>query len=544
MIAIAVIEFLKKDLEHLVGRKLGEDDYKNRITMLGCPLEKIEAEKVHYEISPNRPDLYSAEGFARAVRNFLGFSKKIPSYKLKKSGVKLDAGKVDARPFIVAAVIRNVRFTEEVIVSLIQLQEKLHDTIGRKRKKVAIGIHDMDKVRPPFCYKAADPDTLSFVPLDKTRKMTMREIGRDHPKGKEYVHTLEGFGKWPVIVDRDDNVLSFPPIINGELTRLTDKTKNIFIDVTGTDEFAINQALNIIVTALYDRGFSVESVNTKNGQTPDLRHRKLSVNMDYVNKLLDMDLTKNELKGILSRMCLGFDGAVIIPPYRTDIMHPIDIVEDVAIGKGYAAFEPRIPRVATIARRDELTEFLGFARTNAVGMGFQETVSAVLTNKDDEFAKMGLKEEDVCETLNPLSAECTICRKRLLPSALKVLSQNKHRDYPQHIFEIGDTVIPDTTKETGAAVVKSLTCSISGSAAGYEDISSFLDAFMRSLGAEYTLRAAKHPSFIEGRSAEVIIKNKPVGIVGELHLQVLENWKLEMPVAAFELDLGEIFRML
>ncbi len=543
VIFIATIEFLKKDLERLTGRKLTEDDYRNRIAMLGCPLEKMDAGKVYYEISPNRPDFYSSEGFARAVKNFLGLSNKIPSYKLRKSGVKLCAGKVDARPFISAAIIRNVKFTDEIIVSLIQLQEKLHDTTGRKRKKVAIGIHDMDKVKAPFYYKAVSPET-SFVPLDTNEKMTMRQMSTDLPKGKEYIHTLEGFDKWPIITDSNGDVLSFPPIINGNLTRLTEKTRNLFIDVTGTDEIAINQALNILVCALADRGFNVETVNINGHESPDLSPRKISINIDYANKLLDMDLTKSELKELLAKMCLGFDDSVTIPPYRTDIMHPIDIVEDVAIAKGYTFFEPRIPRVATIARRSDIVEFTEFLRICVTGMGLQETVGAILTNKEDEFAKMNIPAEEICETKNPMSVECTICRKRLLPSVMRTFSQNKHRDYPQSIFELGDVVIPDKSKETGCSVMKMLACATSNSTVSYEEISSYLDAFIRSLGVNYKLRKASHTSFIEGRCAEVLVNDKNIGIIGEIHPQVLENWNIEKPVAAFELNVEEIFGLM
>lgn len=542
MIAIAVIEFLKKDLEKLVGKRLTEDDYRNKITMLGCPLQKIGEQKAHYEISPNRPDMYSAEGFARAIRTFLGISKTVPSYRIKNSGVKLNAEKVTARPHIVAAIVRNVNLTEEVIISLIQLQEKLHDTIGRKRKKVAIGIHDLDKIRPPFYYKSIRPNKISFVPLDAKQKMNLTEIVKTHPKGKDYKHTLEGYEKWPIIVDNNNNVLSFPPIINGELTRVTAKTKNLFIDVTGTSEIAINHALNILATAMGDRGFAIETVLVDNKQKPNLRQRKISVNIDYINKLLDLDLTKNEMQELLARMGLGFDGSVIIPPYRTDIMHPIDIVEDIAIAKGYAVFEPRVPRVATIAKRDKVMEFSDFLRDCIIGLGFQETVSMILTNKEDEFKKMNIPEEDTCETINPATVECTICRKRIMPSIMKVFSNNKHRDYPQRVFELGDVVLPDKAKETGAGTEKILSCGISNSAVSYEQISSSLDAFLRTLGLEYKLRKTSHKSFIEGRCAEIIV-DKPIGIIGELHPQVLENWSLEKPVAAFELNVDEIFKM-
>ncbi|MBI2075619.1 MAG: phenylalanine--tRNA ligase subunit beta [Candidatus Aenigmarchaeota archaeon] len=543
MIDIAVAEFIKKDLEKIIGRKLSEDDYKNKITMLGCPLEKMDSEKVSYEISPNRPDMYSAEGFARAIKNFLGLSKSIPSYNTKKSGIKLAAGIVTARPYITAAVVRNVKFTEEVIISLIQLQEKLHETIGRKRKKVAIGIHDLDKVKPPFCYKAVKPEEISFVPLDAKQKMNLSEIGKRHPKGKDYMHTLEGYEKWPIIVDKNNDVLSFPPIINGELTRLTEKTRNLFIDVTGTSDIAINHAINILVAALSDRGFSIETVEIKGSRKPDLSNRKISINIDYANKLLDLDLTKSEMKTLLSKMCLGFDGSVIIPPYRTDIMHPIDIVEDLAIAKGYGTFEAKIPRVPTIAKRDGLVEFLEFLRGAVIGLGFQETVGAILTNKDDEFRKMNIPVEEACETTNPVTVECTMCRKKLLPSLLKTFSQNKHMDYPQCVFELGDAIVIDKTKETNTATVRMLACGISNSSVSYEQISSYLDAFLKNLGINYKLKKFTHSTFIEGRCAE-IIADKQIGIIGEVHPQVLENWKLEKPVAAFELNVEEIFKLM
>ncbi len=544
VIPIAVVEFDKKDLDRLVGRKLTEEDYRNKLPMLGAPLDKADEKKVYYEISPNRPDMYSVEGFARAAKNFLGLSKSVPSFRAKPGKVIVSAGTVAARPYIVSAVVRNVKLSDDVIASLMQLQEKLHDTIGRKRKKVAIGMHDMDKAKPPFYYRAVDPE-FSFVPLDMKQKMTMREIGEKHPKGADYIHTLDGFAKWPVITDKNGNVLSFPPVINGELTRVTEKTKTLFIDITGTSEIAINQALNILVAALSDRGFAIETVETNGKHTPNLEPKKIPVNMDYVNKLLDTDFTRSELKDILAKMCLGFDGSsAIIPPYRTDIMHQIDITEDVAIGKGYGYFEPRIPRVATIAKRNDLAEFSCFLRDAATGLGLQETVGMILTNMEDGFGKMNAPEEESCETVNPVSVECTICRKRILPSLLKVLANNKNRDYPQRIFEIGDVVLPDKTKETGAAVVKMLAAAISNSAASYEEASSYLDALMRELGVDYKLRKAKNPSFIDGRCAEIVVNNARMGVIGEIHPQVLANWNIEKPVAAFEVDIEGVFQLM
>lgn len=540
---MAVVEFALDDLEKLVGRKLNEKEIEELIPMMGCPLEKIEGKKVYYEIFPNRPDLLSPEGFARAIRTFLGISKGLVQYQTTQSGIKLYVKKVDVRPHIVAAVVRNAKLNDYVINSLIQLQEKIHETFGRKRKKIAIGIHDLDKVKPPFTYKAVKPHDVKFVSLDMKEKMNLEEILKEHPKGREYADILKGSKQYPIILDKNNNVLSFPPIINGELTRVTQHTKNLFIDITGTSELAINQALNILVTSLAERGFSVETIDVVGKTkkiTPYLKPWKIRVRLDSVNELLDLDLNQQEFKDIIAKMGFGFDGSVIVPPYRVDIMHELDIVEEVAIGKGYWTFEPRIPKVPTIAVRDKTTDFLYYLRDSLASLEFQEVVNMVLTNKHDEFTKMNRKEEEVCETLNPVTVECTICRRYLLSSLIKTFSQNKHRKYPQKIFEIGDVLVPAEGEETGAAIRKKLAIGISNSKISYEGLSSVIDAFFRTLGIKYSLKKSEHSSFINGRCANIFVGKRFAGVIGELHPVVINNWKLEKPVVAMEMDLEEI----
>lgn len=543
---MAVVEFSLKDLEKLVGKKLSQKELTELIPMMGCPLEKAEGDAVFYEIFPNRPDLLSPEGFARALRTFLDISEGLSVYKAKPSGIKLFAEQVPARPYVVAAVIRNAKLNDYVINSLIQLQEKIHETLGRKRKKVAIGLHDLSKVKPPFTYRDVKPDGIEFVPLDMKRKMTPEQILEEHPKGMEYAHILKDAGKYPVITDNNNDVLSLPPIINGELTRVTQHTKSIFIDITGTSELAISQALNIVTTSLAERGFGIETVDISGSvkkTTPDLKPWRMKVSIDYVNKLLDLDLNQAEFRELIGKMGFGFDGSVIVPPYRVDIMHELDIVEDVAIGKGYWMFEPRIPKVPTIAQRNAESDFLHYIRELLAAQGFQEVVGMVLTNKDDEFVKTKLREQPVCETLNPVSVECAVCRRHLLPSLIKVFSQNKHRGYPQRIFEAGDVVIPDESTETGAREAKKLSIGISDSRVSYEQLSAAIDAFFSELGVRYSLKKSSHGPFIEGRCADIFVGKENIGYVGEIHPAVIHNWKLEKPAAAAEIDLKEILKL-
>lgn len=544
---MAIVEFSLDDLEKLLGRKLSQKDLTELIPMMGCPFEKQEQGKVYYEIFPNRPDLLSPEGFARALRTFLGIRKGLSQYKAKPSGIKLVCQQVNARPYVVAAVVRNARMNDHVIDSLIQLQEKIHETFGRKRKKIAIGIHDMSKVAPPFKYKAVKPDSIVFIPLDMKKKMNLAEILEEHPKGREYASILEGAGEYPVIVDRNGDVLSFPPIINGELTRVTQHTKNLFIDITGTSGPAISQALNILTTSLAERGFSIETVELSGkikAITPDLKPRKMKVSLDYVNSMLDTDLNRDELGDLLGKMGLGFDGSAIVPPYRVDIMHEMDIVEEAAIGKGYWTFEPRIPKVPAIARRDPAQDLLYFIRGIMAGLGFQEVINMILTNREDEFRKTALPEKEVCETLNPVTVECTICRRQLMPSLIKTFSQNKHREYPQRIFEAGDVLIPDSSAETGAAAQRKIAIGLSGPKVSYEHLSPVIDALFSELGISYSLKKSRHSSFIEGRCADIYVGKENIGMIGEIDPSVINNWKLEKHVVAAEIDLEPVIKSL
>ncbi len=541
---MAVVEFRINDLEELIGKKLSRNDLEERIPMLGCPLEKIENGRVCYEIFPNRPDLLSPEGFSRAIRFFFGISKEFTRYKTKPSGIKLyvDPSVKNVRPYVLCAVVRNVELTDSVIESLMQLQEKIHETFGRKRKKVAIGIHDLDKVKPDFVYKAVGPEDISFVPLGYKKQMTLSEIGKKHEKGIKYIHILENFEKWPIIMDKNNDVLSFPPIINGELTKVTEKTKNLFIDVTGINERAVEQALNIVVTSLAERGFDIETVevhNNKKRVVPDLSPKRMKIRIEYVNKLLDTDFTKNEISELLCKMGLGFDRDVLIPPYRVDIMHEIDIVEDIAIAFGYQNFEPKVPKIPTISSRILKNEFLGKVREVLIGLGLQEVSTMILTNKDDNSRKMGVEEEP-CELLNSVTTDRNICRTWLLPCLIGVLTQNKHRDYPQKIFEIGKCVLLDKNKETKTIDVDKLSVVITDSEISYESAAEVLDALLSSFEIKYKLKKSKYPFLIENRTADIVLNGGSIGFIGEIHPKILERWNIEKPVVCFEINLDYI----
>ncbi|MFH1054522.1 MAG: phenylalanine--tRNA ligase subunit beta [Candidatus Altiarchaeota archaeon] len=264
------VEYELGDLAHLLGRRVGVKELQETIPMLGVDLESVDEDKLVMDVFPNRPDMLNIEGFARALKGFMGVEVGFKEYEVGESNVTLivDPSVDGVRPAVTAGVVLGVDMDDYTVKSIMDMQEKLHLTHGRNRMKVAIGVHDLDKVKQPFTYKAVGPDEISFTPLDMDRKLTLRQILEDHPKGRDYAWTLEGKKKYPVFVDRDNQVLSFPPIINGELTRITENTRNLFLDLTGNDQTAVEKALNIIACALADRGGRIQTVEVKKKKSP------------------------------------------------------------------------------------------------------------------------------------------------------------------------------------------------------------------------------------------------------------------------------------
>ncbi|MBI2084980.1 MAG: phenylalanine--tRNA ligase subunit beta [Candidatus Aenigmarchaeota archaeon] len=537
---MAVVTFNRKDFESLLGKKLKDSDYTETIPMIGVTTESLSADSVSFEVFPNRPDMLSVEGFARALAAFMGNPKKIKYGASDVHGIiKVEKSVDNVRPYVVCAVIRGIKLDDDTLKSMIQFQEKIHETFGRKRERVAIGVHDISKVKFPLNYAAYNPNKISFVPLDMKEKMNLAQILQKHPKGKDYGWIIENSKAYPVITDANGYVLSFPPIINGELTRVTEKSKDLFIDVTGNSKHYISKTLNMICASLADRGAKIEAVEVVYGNkkelTPDMERQKIDVNADYVNGLLDTDLKENELKTLLVKMGVDFTkGIASVPCYRTDVMHQMDIVEDVAIAIGYQKFEPRIPKIPTMAERNEVYEKCYAIKEIMIGLSFEETVSFVLTNDKKQFTMMNSPSEECATILNPKTEDYTACRKHLIPSLVAVLADNKHNEYPQKIFETGDCV-ELSNNDTGAINARKFAAATCHANADVNEIKSVLETFAHLYGIKYTLKNSSHPSMIRGRCGDIFVDGEKTGVIGEISPEVLKNWGLENPVAVFEM---------
>ena len=541
-----VINFKYSDLCSILGQEVPMETLADRIPMIGADIEHAEAgcDDMSVEFFPDRPDLYSVEGTARGLRAFMGFQTGMKNYPIKESGldVFIDPSVKAVRPYFLCGIVRNVDIDDNMLKSIMEMQEKLHTTIGRKRKKLAIGIHDLDKVEAPFTYRLAEPHSIRFVPLAKTEEMDMEEILSKHEKGRDYAHLLEGYKDYPIILDSKDRVLSFPPIINGSLTTVTTDTHNLFIDVTGFDRKAVKGALDIVSSALAERGGSIESVTMhedgKSFQSPDFTPAEYEISIAECNKYLGKHLSGDEMVAALAKM--GMDATadgdrlkVTVPPYRLDIMHKVDIFEDVGIGYGFENFGGEYSLRQTAGGLEPVTSFSESLRDIMVGLGFMEVTTLTLINDKDEFEISRLPIMENVRVLNPATEDVTCLRSYLMPSLVNILRHNKHRDLPQRIFEIGNVVRDNLTQVRLCAMY-------TASKVSFTEIKSITESILRELGCEYEIKATDIGTFIDGRGAEIVYKGRSIGFFGEMTIEVVTGYEITHPIAFVELDLEPI----
>ena len=506
--------------------------------MLGTDLEDVTETEIIVEIFPNRPDLLSEQGLARALASFLDIKPGLRTYKINKSNEKViveDSVK-SVRPFTACAIVKNLKFSEEKINQIIQIQEKLHISYGRNRKKVAIGIYPYEKIKTPITYKALEPEKIKFKPLESTREMTGKEILEQHPTGIEYKHLLKDKKLYPIFIDANNNILSMPPIINSdEVGKVTDSTKDVFIECSGFDYKVLSKCLNIIVTALADMGgdiYSMElNINGKKIISPDLTPQTIKLNKEYVKKRLDIDI---DIQKLLAKMGIDYkNNQAIIPAYRADIIHPIDLIEEIAIAYGYENFNPIIPNVATIAEENKFEIFKRKLSTLLIGFNLLETNSLSLISEEDlNNSNLDIKATKV---INAVTEEYNTLRPSLLPSLLKIISQNKHNEYPQNIFEINKIFTHEKYELTNLAV---LLCNEN---TNFTKAKQILDSIFNHLNLKYQLKELENSTFINGRAATILYKDKEIGIIGEVLPETLTNFDIQMPITALEINIDGLF---
>ncbi len=564
------ISVFREDLDTLLAggrpkRQLSIEQLEDRLMLVKGELKEhaVETGELRIELQDsNRPDLWCCEGIARQIRikqqgklkPYAFFSKKPkPTQR-----VIVGSGIESVRPYIAACTAKGYRVTEEGLAQLIQTQEKLADIFGRKRKTVSIGLYRLAKIHFPVTYDLVKPDQAKFTPLGMETVMTLAEILMVHPKGTEYGPILEGHDRLPLLSDAKRQTLSFPPIINSrEIGEVRVGDDELFVEVTGTDLPMVVLTLNIFAANLADRGATIEPVevqypkNTPLGKrvvTPQDLGKPRTIPVGTIEQALGQELGVKTVKQALE--VYGYDVTVCngtvkakLPPYRQDLMHAMDVVEDVAISRGYGEFQPVMPAQFTVGGLSRIEQLSDRARELMVGMGFQEIISNILGSPDDYRSKMRLDETEwgkMVEVENVMSLSFSCLRQWMLPSLLRVEAASNRAFYPHRFFEAGEVAIPDPTCELGSRTETVLGAVIAHATAHFSEIHSCLDVLLYHLGKEYSLQPLQHPSFLDGRAGRIVVAGKSVGVIGEVHPEVLERRQIAVPVVSFDVNLSQL----
>jgi len=516
-------------------------------------VESLEGDAASIEVKDsNRPDIWSVEGIARALRYQLGTGRTREIRVAGKSGLKIVIEKrvKPIRPFISTAIVRGLQPSEEALKGWISLQEKLDLTYGRKRKRASIGLYQADMIASPLSYSVAKPDEASFAPLGSETKLSLREIVTNHPKGTEYGDIISRFEEWPILVDGEDKILSLPPVVNSnDLGRITPSTRNILVEVTGTDTETVHSTLKIMVACLAERGGRVYSCvetypygSPRRVVSPNLSPTLTRLSLSRINRLLGTSLGSKdaarfaEKAGYRVQRVSGDTLHLEIPCYRIDIMHPVDVIEDIAIALDLNKLKPEWPRIWTVgdlSAETIETETLGEIM---VGLGFQEVLTYVLTSTEVVSAKMQMESEKAVALLNPKMTTHTVMRNWVLPSLLEFLSRNTHVDYPQKIFEVAASIERGEDASQPVRGERKVVAVTIHAEAGFTEIRSSLDALLQNMGQSFEVKTTDHPSFLSGRCGVIVSAGRDIGIVGEVSPKVLRAWGLSLPAAAFEVN--------
>ncbi|ELY36015.1 phenylalanine--tRNA ligase subunit beta, partial [Halalkalicoccus jeotgali] len=405
-----VVDIDTDELRQLTGTDKDDDRLKDDLFGLGLEYEgETEDGDLQFEFAPDRLDRLSVEGVARSLRYQYGEERgtyvpptNSPDWTIEVEDVP------EERPYVTGAVIRGVDLDEKGLDSLIQLQEKLHATMGRKRAKGAIGIHDLTMLKgkslseeggPSIKYRGVEPDEPRFVPLDSNEELTPAAVLEAHPTGREYAALVEGYDRYPAIYD-ELGLFSFPPVINGRRTEVTTDSRELFVELTGTDQWTIDKMCAIVCYALSARGATIEEVEVEYPDAtllrPDFEVRKKRVSHDRIEGMLGMAFEPEtvidcfERAGLSATQVLGEESAydVEIPPYRVDVLHPVDLIDDVGRAYGFDALIPTYPDVGTVGGRHERTRLEDATRNVLCGLGFEDTLNFHLINEAENYDRL------------------------------------------------------------------------------------------------------------------------------------------------------------
>ena len=566
------IEVNEKLFFNLLGKKYDYDMLEDRLTCGKAELDEKpdtslpeDQRVIKIELNDtNRPDLWSTAGVARQLRVHSGGKASDYSSFMSSKDKEIDCGNrlvtvdpqlKDIRPYMIAFVISGKPIDEPMLLDIIQTQEKLCWNFGRKRRTVSMGVYRSSMIQWPVHYKAVDPDKTSFVPLQCEQPMTCRQILTDHPKGKDYGWILKDAPMFPLLTDDKGEIMSMAPIINSAtLGAVQVGDSDLLVEMTGSDMTSLLLSANIVACDFADAGYTIlpckvqHPYDTGFGKdivAPFYFQEPATASLSEINRLLGSQLTPEQATAALEKMgntvtVAGDKVTVQIPPYRNDFLHEVDIIEDVMMGMELSSFPPEKPRDFTIGRLSPVTLFSRKAKSLMVGLGYQEMIFNYLGSKKDYIQKMNIEGEKIIEISNPMSENYQFVRPSIIPSLLGAETGSGNAVYPHKIFEIGKIAFLCDEEVTGTRTRQSIGFLTAAGDANFNTAASEVATLLHFLDHQYTVTEANDPRFIPGRQANIMVQDKVVGIFGEVHPAVLENWAITVPCVAGELDIEEL----
>ncbi|MDR2246811.1 MAG: phenylalanine--tRNA ligase subunit beta [Treponema sp.] len=522
----------------------------------------------------NRPDLWATAGCARQLRLVNGgkrpeypFFSSPGSIKPSKWKVKVEASAMRVRPYLAGFIAAGKAVTDASLRDMIQTQEKLAWNFGRKRRTISMGIYRTSIITWPIVYKAVDPDSVSFVPLQWDTPLTLREILKQHPKGKEYAFIQEHEPLHPLLLDSAGGILSYPPIINSaDIGAVQVGDADLFVELTGTDQVSVTLAASIVACDLADQGFTIEPVevdydyDTPFGRgvtTPYYFQEPVFCSLSRIGKFLGEPLDSGECLAALERMgCKAeqarsrekgrsgeeaAEGVRVYPPeYRNDFLHAADVMEDVVIGRGLNTFKPERPRDFTIGRLTPITLFSRKIKELLAGMGYQEMIYNYLGSRKDLVENMRGDGSRIVKIANPMTENYEYVRDSVLASLLMSEAASGHSVYPHRIFEIGKVVYRNGAENYGVSTRQYAGFLLADKDASFNVAAAQVQTLFYYLSREYAVEESADSRFIPGRAAAMRYQGNPAGVFGEVHPAVLENWGITVPCIAVEFDLDAL----
>jgi phenylalanyl-tRNA synthetase beta chain len=553
----------KSELNKYIGKELSVDEITNILMDMGMDIKGQDADddpELKIEITAEKLDMVSAVGIGRAIKFYGGYSTDIPKYDIKPSGYSLyvKGSAKHSRPKTVCAILRDVPMSDEFLEEMIKIQEKIHESFGRGRKKGAIGIYPLDSIEFPITFGAEDPEEIVFKPLDFDREVNGRELLEVHDTGRRYAHLLKDCNLFPVFRDAKQNILSMPPIINShKLGKVTKSDKDLFIECSGNNLSHLDNILKVLVTTFMDMGASAQSIEVVYEESGEIYNLDLSmqedeIDLDFVSKWIGVEIDNLKVGKLLNKVMyevrsIDFNKVKIgIPAYRSDVWHDVDVADDIARAYGYNNIVPRFPNVSSVGSILPFSRFKENFRECMKSLGFLELYTYMLSSTTNQFNKMGLDVEksEFIKLVDSEDQGLNMVRTLILPENLMALHVNRKHSYPQKVFECGFTIKVDDSTDTRSKDESHLCIAIADPKSNYTQIKGVLDTLLKLHGIKFSVSENDYDFLIEGRRADVLVKGIKVGFIGELHPQVLDNFGLLVPVSVLEIDLDKLYSLI